>query len=59
MKNDRINPFRIDVAPELLSELQERLKNTRWSYRVEGTNWDAGDGSQLPQGTGRLLAGQL
>jgi hypothetical protein len=42
MKNDRINPFRIDVPPELLSELQERLKNTRWSYQVEGTNWDAG-----------------
>jgi Epoxide hydrolase N terminus len=42
MKSDRINPFRIDVAPELLSELQERLKNTRWSYEVERTNWDAG-----------------
>ena len=42
MKNDRSNPFRIDVAPELLSELRERLKNTRWSYRVGGTNWDAG-----------------
>jgi len=42
MKNDRSNPFRIDVAPELLSELRERLKNTRWSYRVGGTNLDAG-----------------
>ncbi len=31
----------VSVAPELLSELQERLKNTRWSYEVEGTNWDA------------------
>jgi hypothetical protein len=29
----------VSVAPELLSELQERLKNTRWSYEVEGTNW--------------------
>lgn len=42
MKNDKITPFRIDVAPEMLSDLQRRLKNTRWSHQVEGTNWDAG-----------------
>lgn len=38
MKNDRIPPFRIDVAPEVLSDLRQRLKNTRWSYQVEGTH---------------------
>jgi pimeloyl-ACP methyl ester carboxylesterase len=42
MKNDRISPFRIDVAPELLSDLRQRLKNTRWSYQVQGTSWEAG-----------------
>jgi len=42
MKNDRISPFRIDIAREVLSDLRQRLKNTRWSYQVEGTNWDAG-----------------
>jgi microsomal epoxide hydrolase len=26
----------------MLSDLQRRLKNTRWSHQVEGTNWDAG-----------------
>lgn len=42
MRNDRISPFRIDIAQEVLSDLRQRLKNTRWSYQVEGTNWDAG-----------------
>ena len=42
MKNDSITPFRIDVAPEVLTDLQHRLKNTRWSYQVGGTHWEAG-----------------
>ena len=42
MKNARISPFRIDVAPEVLSDLRQRLKNTRWPYQLEGTNWEAG-----------------
>ena len=42
MKNDEIRAFTIEVAPEVLSDLRQRLKNTRWSYQVEGTNWDAG-----------------
>jgi pimeloyl-ACP methyl ester carboxylesterase len=42
MKNDRISPFRIDVAPEMLSDLRHRLKNTRWSYQVKDTGWKAG-----------------
>jgi len=36
------SPFKIDVAPEVLSDLQQRLKNTRWSYQLEGTAWEAG-----------------
>jgi pimeloyl-ACP methyl ester carboxylesterase len=37
-----IQPFRIDVAPQVLSDLQQRLKNTRWTSRIAGTGWDAG-----------------
>ena len=42
MQNDKITPFTINVAQEVLSDLQQRLKNTRWSYQMEGTGWDAG-----------------
>ena len=42
MKNDKISAFRIDVSPEVLSDLRQRLKNMRRSYQVEGTSWDAG-----------------
>jgi hypothetical protein len=42
MKYDKISAIRIDVAPEVFSDLRQRLKNTRWSYQVENANWDAG-----------------
>ena len=42
MKSENISAFKIDVAADVLSDLQHRLKNTRWSYQIEGTNWDAG-----------------
>jgi pimeloyl-ACP methyl ester carboxylesterase len=42
MPNHEITPFTINVAQEVLSHLQLRLKNTRWSYQMEGTGWDAG-----------------
>jgi pimeloyl-ACP methyl ester carboxylesterase len=42
MKNDEINPFKIDVAAEVISDLRRRLENTRWSYQPPGTKWDAG-----------------
>jgi hypothetical protein len=42
MQNDKTTPFMINVAQEVLSDLQLRLKNTRWSYQIEGTRWDAG-----------------
>lgn len=42
MNGGKISPFRIAVAPEVLSDLRQRLENTRWSYQAEGTNWEAG-----------------
>ena len=42
MKSDEIRTFRIEVAPEVLSDLRQRLKNASWSYQVKGTDWDAG-----------------
>jgi pimeloyl-ACP methyl ester carboxylesterase len=42
MRDDKISSFRIDIATNVLSELRRRLQNTRWSYQVEGTKWDAG-----------------
>jgi pimeloyl-ACP methyl ester carboxylesterase len=42
MRNGEIKTFRIEITPEVLSDLQQRLKNTRWSYQLEGTNWGAG-----------------
>jgi Epoxide hydrolase N terminus len=42
MQNDKIASFTINVAKEVLSDLQLRLKNTRWSSQIEGTDWDAG-----------------
>ena len=37
-----IQPFRIDVAPQTLSDLQQRLNSTRWTSQIDGTGWDAG-----------------
>ena len=42
MKDVNISPFTIDVAAEVLTDLRQRLNETRWSYQVEGTKWDAG-----------------
>jgi Epoxide hydrolase N terminus len=42
MMKDEITPFRIEVPEDVLSDLQQRLEHTRWSYQVVGTNWDAG-----------------
>ena len=38
----QIEPFKIDVAPEVLSDLQQRLKKTRWPDEVENAGWDYG-----------------
>jgi hypothetical protein len=42
MKKDETRAFRIEVAPKALSDVRQRLKNTRWSYQIEGTDWNAG-----------------
>jgi hypothetical protein len=42
MKIDRLIPFKIEIAAEFLNDLQFRLKNTRWSGQVDGTNWETG-----------------
>ena len=42
VKNDRIRPFRIEVAEEVLSDLRHRLENTRFSSHGEGENWALG-----------------
>jgi len=40
--SDEVSEFTINVAPEVLSDLSQRLKNTRWSHQMEGTQCDAG-----------------
>ena len=42
MQNKIISPFRIDVSPEVLSDLQQRLRTTRWSEEVKDAGWDYG-----------------
>lgn len=34
--------FNIRVGVDVLQDLQERLKKTRWCYQIEGTGWDSG-----------------
>jgi pimeloyl-ACP methyl ester carboxylesterase len=42
MTLNKISPFKIDIAADVLSDLHRRLQNTRWSYQIEKTNWQAG-----------------
>jgi Epoxide hydrolase N terminus len=38
-----IQPFRIDISPEILDDLQQRLQNTRWLQPVkEDAGWEHG-----------------
>jgi pimeloyl-ACP methyl ester carboxylesterase len=39
---DGVRAFEIRVPSKLLNDLEQRLKNTRWPYQIEGTGWDAG-----------------
>jgi pimeloyl-ACP methyl ester carboxylesterase len=34
--------FVINVLADVLTDLQERLRKTRWSYQIEGTSWNSG-----------------
>ena len=42
MKTANIEPYKICIAAEVLSDLRQRLGNTRWTYQLEGVDWDAG-----------------
>jgi epoxide hydrolase len=42
VENDRIRSFRIEIAQEVLNDLRQRLKNTRFSYHAEGAKWALG-----------------
>ena len=46
-----IEPFRIDIADEVLSDLRQRLQRTRWPGELEAAGWDLG----TPQGYLREL----
>jgi microsomal epoxide hydrolase len=35
-------PFRVEVADEVLDDLRDRLRRTRWPNALEGTGWDTG-----------------
>jgi epoxide hydrolase len=37
-----LRAFKIDVAADVLSDLPQSLKSTRWSYQIEGTGWESG-----------------
>ena len=37
-----ITPFTIQVDEEKLSDLRQRLQNTRWPYQVPGSEWRSG-----------------
>src|SRR3984957_10886108 len=48
MKKDEVAEFTIHVSDQVLSDLQQRLKSTRWPHQIQGTGWDAGtDGDYL------------
>lgn len=42
MNDERISPFKINVPDPVLSDLQQRLGNTRWSHQMAGADWEAG-----------------
>ena len=37
-----VEPFTINIEEDVLNDLQERLKRTRWPNHVPGTGWDRG-----------------
>ena len=42
VESSDIQPFRIDIAEQILIDLQQRLKNSRWTSQIAGTGWNAG-----------------
>jgi len=43
MAKDGICPFKIEVTPELLENLRQRLRNTRWFYQADGEDHSNAD----------------
>ena len=37
-----IRPFRVDIKEDVLTDLRERLKRTRWPDEIPGSGWDYG-----------------
>src|SRR4030095_11081730 len=37
-----ITPFSIQIEPEILSDLRERIRGTRWPDQAPGTAWEQG-----------------
>ena len=42
MTSDKVNPFLIKVPDEVLADLDDRLKRTRWTDEVDGDPWRYG-----------------
>ena len=40
--DEKIAPFKIAVADEVLRDLKERLARTRWPDQIDGTDWEYG-----------------
>ena len=38
----KLQPFKIQVSEEILSDLRDRLSRTRWSDDISGSGWDYG-----------------
>ncbi|MCE8425409.1 MAG: epoxide hydrolase N-terminal domain-containing protein [Candidatus Methanoperedens sp.] len=36
----KTEPFEINISKEVLDDLHERLKRTRWPDEVEGAGWN-------------------
>ena len=37
-----VRPYRIDVAEDVLDDLHDRLRRTRWPHQIPGSGWDYG-----------------
>ena len=41
-QHTKVVPFTIQIADEVLSDLQQRLQRTRWPDEIDGAGWDYG-----------------
>src|SRR5690349_5038492 len=42
MQTESVQPFRIEIPDEVLTDLQERLARTRWADDIGNAQWDYG-----------------